>query len=175
MARAALKPSTLYGYHSSLDKHLLPAFGEARLSQITPIGVEKFVQSKMAAGKGAKTLRNQLLLLQSVFSLAEELKVVTDCPVRKKHKPKVKSSAPPAKPSGTVDSRIEKALRAWRLEEARRRGIPAFRILTDNVLRDIAITQPATSNELLAISGIGMSTVEKYGPSIHRIVNKRRG
>jgi hypothetical protein len=89
LARAALKPSTLYGYHSSLDKHLLPAFGEARLSQITPIGVEKFVQSKMAAGKGAKTLRNQLLLLQSVFSLAEELKVVTDCPVRKKHKQKV--------------------------------------------------------------------------------------
>jgi superfamily II DNA helicase RecQ len=90
-------------------------------------------------------------------------------------KRKKKSSAPPAKPSGTVDSRIEKALRAWRLEEARRRGIPAFRILTDKVLRDIAITHPATSDELLAISGIGMSTVEKYGPSIHRIVNERRG
>ena len=92
-----------------------------------------------------------------------------------KGKRKKKSSAPPAKPSGTVDSRIEKALRAWRLEEARRRGIPAFRILTDKVLRDIAITHPATSDELLAISGIGMSTVEKYGPSIHRIVNERRG
>ena len=92
-----------------------------------------------------------------------------------KGKRKKKSSAPPAKPSGTVDSRIEKALRAWRLEEARRRGIPAFRILTDKVLRDIAITHPATSDELLAIPGIGMSTVEKYGPSIHRIVNERRG
>ena len=92
-----------------------------------------------------------------------------------KGKRKKKSSASPAKPSGTVDSRIEKALRAWRLEEARRRGIPAFRILTDKVLRDIAITHPATSDELLAIPGIGMSTVEKYGPSIHRIVNERRG
>jgi superfamily II DNA helicase RecQ len=92
-----------------------------------------------------------------------------------KGKRKKKSSAPPAKPSGMVDSRIEKALRAWRLEEARRRGIPAFRILTDRVLRDIAITHPATSDELLAISGIGMSTVEKYGSSIRRIVNDRRG
>jgi superfamily II DNA helicase RecQ len=92
-----------------------------------------------------------------------------------KRKRKKKSPAPPAKPSGTVDSRIEAALRAWRLEEARRRGVPAFRILTDKVLRDIAITHPATSDELLAIPGIGMSTVEKYGPSIHRIVNERRG
>ncbi len=92
-----------------------------------------------------------------------------------KGKRKKKSPVPPAKPSGTVDSRIEKALRAWRLEEARRRGVPAFRILTDKVLRGIAITHPATSDELLAIPGIGMSTVEKYGPSIHRIVNERRG
>jgi DNA topoisomerase-3 len=73
-----------------------------------------------------------------------------------------------------VDPRIEEALRTWRLEEARRRGVPAFRILTDKVLRKIAITRPATSDELLAIPGIGMSTIEKYGPSIHRIMNERR-
>jgi DNA topoisomerase-3 len=92
-----------------------------------------------------------------------------------KRKRKTKSLGSPGKPSGVVDSHIEKALRAWRLEEARRRGIPAFRILTDKVLREIAISHPATSDELLAISGIGMSTVEKYGHSIHRIVNERRG
>lgn len=92
-----------------------------------------------------------------------------------KRKRRKKSSAAPAKPSGPADSRIEKALRAWRLEEARRRGVPAFRILTDKVLREIAITHPTSSDQLLAISGIGMSTVEKYGPSIHRIVNERRG
>ncbi len=92
-----------------------------------------------------------------------------------KGKRRKKLSAAPAKPSGLADSRIEKALRAWRLEEARRRGVPAFRILTDRVLREIAIAHPTTSDQLLAISGIGMSTVEKYGPSIHRIVNERRG
>ncbi len=92
-----------------------------------------------------------------------------------KGKRKKKSTAPSAKPSSIVDSRIEEALRTWRLEEARRRGVPAFRILTDKVLRKIAITRPATSDELLAIPGIGMSTIEKYGPSIHRIMNERRG
>ena len=60
------------------------------------------------------------------------------------------------------------------LGEARRRRVPAFRILTDKVLRQIAIAHPATADELLAIPGIGMSTVEKYGPSIHRILNERR-
>jgi DNA topoisomerase-3 len=92
-----------------------------------------------------------------------------------KSKRKKNSPAARAKPSGIADSRIEKALRAWRLVEARRRGVPAFRILTDKVLCEIAITHPATSDELLAIPGIGMSTVEKYGPSIHRIVNERGG
>ena len=88
-----------------------------------------------------------------------------------KGKRKRKSVAVVAKPSGPVDARIEKALRAWRLQEARRRGVPAFRILTDKVLREIAAAHPAAPDELLKIPGIGMSTVEKYGPSIHRIVN----
>jgi superfamily II DNA helicase RecQ len=92
-----------------------------------------------------------------------------------KGKRKKKSPVTRAKPAGIADSRIEKALREWRLVEARRRGVPAFRILTDKVLCEIAITHPATSDELLAIPGIGMSTVEKYGPSIHRIVNERHG
>ena len=73
------------------------------------------------------------------------------------------------------DSRIEQALRSWRLEEARRRGIPAFRILTDRVLRAIAVSRPATSAALLAIPGIGMSTVEKYGAPIQGILNERHG
>jgi DNA topoisomerase-3 len=92
-----------------------------------------------------------------------------------KGKRRKKSPVPVAKPSGIADSHIEKALRAWRLEEARRRGVPAFRILTDKVLREIAIIHPATPDQLLEIHGIGLSTVEKYGPSIRRIVNERQG
>jgi integrase len=86
--RAALKPSTLYGYASVLDIHLIPFFGNSRLRDITEVDVEKFVQKMMATGKHPKTVRNQLLLLQSVFSLAQEDKVVKGCPVQKKHKPK---------------------------------------------------------------------------------------
>jgi DNA topoisomerase-3 len=62
-------------------------------------------------------------------------------------------------------------LRAWRLAEAKKRGIPAFRILTDQVLAAMAEDRPATDEDLLAISGVGMATVKKYGAEIIRIVS----
>ncbi len=43
-------------------------------------------------------------------------------------RPKVKGA-----PTG-ADTRVEEELRAWRLSETRRRGVPAFRIFTDQVL-----------------------------------------
>ena len=90
-----------------------------------------------------------------------------------KRKRKRKSAAPSPKPSAPVDAGIEKALRAWRLGEARRRRIPAFRILTDKSLRAITVTHPETAGELLEIPGIGLGAVEKYGASIYRIVRDK--
>jgi DNA topoisomerase III len=73
-----------------------------------------------------------------------------------------------------ADSSLDDALRAWRLAEAKRRGIPAFRILTDQALRAIAAKRPATAAELLSIPGIGISTVEKYGSQIYRLLHEGR-
>ena len=82
-----------------------------------------------------------------------------------------KPGAVPKKASGGADDRVVAALRAWRLGEARRRGVPAFRILTDQALDGIAAHRPATASELLAIPGIGLSTVEKYGAQIYRVLH----
>ena len=71
-----------------------------------------------------------------------------------------------------ADSRIEEALKKWRLNEARRRGVPAFRIFSDKVLKAVAEARPASARELLAIPGIGMSAVEKYGAQIYRILHE---
>jgi DNA topoisomerase III len=68
-----------------------------------------------------------------------------------------------------TDSSVEEALRTWRLFEARRRGLPAFRIFNDQTLRAIAQRRPANSAELLAVPGIGISAVEKYGRQIYGI------
>jgi DNA topoisomerase-3 len=102
---------------------------------------------------------------------------------RKKAAAKVKPSRSAAKaekaatpkverPPAGADPRVEEALRAWRLTEARRRNLPAFRIFTDQALRAIAETRPASAAELLAIPGIGINTVEKYGRQIYRILEE---
>jgi DNA topoisomerase-3 len=67
---------------------------------------------------------------------------------------------------------IEAAIKAWRLAEAKKKGVPAFRVMTDKVLRTIAETEPATTRELLAVPGIGLTIVEKYGAIIFRILQK---
>ena len=82
----------------------------------------------------------------------------------------VKSPVKPAQP----DSNIEAALRKWRLSEAKRRGIPAFRILSDQTLIAVAAKRPATAAELLSVPGIGIATVEKFGAQIYRLVHESR-
>ena len=107
--------------------------------------------------------------------------------VRKKAKPKAKKRAkqspaapllPPAppraadRPEQAADSKVEDALRRWRMAEAKRRGMPAFRIFSDQVLKAVAARRPATAAELLAIPGLGIGTVEKYGAQIYRLLHE---
>ena len=65
---------------------------------------------------------------------------------------------------------LEGALRAWRTKEAKRRGVPAFRILTDRTLQGIASASPSDEESLLAVAGIGPALLEKYGRAILSIV-----
>jgi DNA topoisomerase-3 len=66
----------------------------------------------------------------------------------------------------------EAALKSWRIAEAKRLGVPAFRILTDKALHAIAETHPHSDAELLEISGVGLKIVQKYGNQIFRVLSK---
>jgi DNA topoisomerase-3 len=78
-------------------------------------------------------------------------------------------------PAATDNSgAAEKALRAWRLSEARSKQIPAFRILTDRTLKAIAEQRPQSTRELLDVPGIGLKLVEKYGAQIFRVLSQAR-
>ncbi|MCL5745655.1 MAG: HRDC domain-containing protein, partial [Acidobacteria bacterium] len=72
------------------------------------------------------------------------------------------------------DDPAEKTLKAWRLAEAKKRGVPAFRILTDAALKAIAAARPATARELISVPGVGLNTVEKYGPQIFKLLHEGR-
>jgi DNA topoisomerase-3 len=89
-------------------------------------------------------------------------------PNKTRGKTKPKSSAQRA-PDPAVSSTAG-ALKAWRLAEAKKRSIPAFRILSDKSMAAIADDLPSNEAELLEVAGIGPKLVEKYGAQILRIV-----
>ena len=47
------------------------------------------------------------------------------------------------------EAELEKKLRAWRLDEAKRNGFPAFRIFGDKTLRGIVLERPRTLDDLM--------------------------
>jgi len=66
------------------------------------------------------------------------------------------------------------ALRAWRSEVARKRGVPAYVVLHDATIDGIAASRPTTLAELRGISGIGDKKLEHYGNQLIALVRANR-
>jgi DNA topoisomerase-3 len=76
-----------------------------------------------------------------------------------------------ASAGAATESAEFKKIRAWRLDQARRLGIPAFRILSDRILLLICETRPRSKAELSQISGFGQKAVDQYGEAIISMLN----
>lgn len=63
-------------------------------------------------------------------------------------------------------------LKAWRLELAQESAKPAFTILVDSTMVEIAKRRPRTRGELAAIHGIGATKLEAFGSQVLRIVER---
>ena len=68
------------------------------------------------------------------------------------------------------DEALLDRLRAWRLEEAGRRSVPAYVVLTDATLETIATDLPTDTKSLVAIPGIGARKLEAYAEPVLAIV-----
>ncbi|MDP2821826.1 MAG: DNA helicase RecQ [Sulfuritalea sp.] len=62
------------------------------------------------------------------------------------------------------------ALRAWRTDLAREQGVPAYVILHDKTLRELATQRPATLSDLLGVPGIGQAKADRYGEALLRLM-----
>ena len=69
------------------------------------------------------------------------------------------------------DEALYEKLKAWRLDTAREENVPAFVILHDSVLREIARSRPRDKVALSAISGIGESKLVRFGEAVVGIVS----
>lgn len=71
------------------------------------------------------------------------------------------------------DEALGHALKAWRMGQAKRKKVPAFRIFSDKTLHALAEARPQTLNELLQVPGFGLKLVEQYGADLLRILTAR--
>ncbi|MFN8108443.1 MAG: ATP-dependent DNA helicase UvrD2 [Thermoleophilia bacterium] len=73
---------------------------------------------------------------------------------------------PPDAPLDAAATAVEERLRGWRAERARRDGVPAYVVLHDRHLRDIARRGPQDARQLAACAGMGPTRLERYGDEI---------
>jgi ATP-dependent DNA helicase RecQ len=72
----------------------------------------------------------------------------------------------PLQAAAAPDADRVSRLRAWRLEEARRQSVPAYVILHDRTLLEIASRGPTDIEALSAIPGIGARKLARYGSAL---------
>src|SRR5439155_24382726 len=92
-----LKLSTQNRYHRTLAKHITPAFGKARLSDIGTLEIQRFVLAKMESGLSWECADHYCNLLSKIFENAKKwgyhcgpnpaawVELPEKTPVREKH------------------------------------------------------------------------------------------
>ncbi len=79
-------------------------------------------------------------------------------------------SRAPDEPLDGPDETLFEALRVWRTEQARERGVPPYVIFNDRTLRGLAVARPTTEAEMRAVSGVGPAKWEQYGDAVLDLV-----
>ena len=69
-----------------------------------------------------------------------------------------------------ADEALLERLKEWRRNEAQSQGVPAYVILHDSSLAQIASIRPASAEALSQIGGIGAKKLERYGPMLVTLV-----
>jgi ATP-dependent DNA helicase RecQ len=82
---------------------------------------------------------------------------------------------PGRRPDGDIsldaaDVPLFEALRAWRAGLAREQGVPAYVILHDRSLRELAARRPASVSDLLGVPGIGQAKADRYGEALLQLL-----
>lgn len=113
--------------------------------------------------------------LKQVLMPAESV----ETPARSRKKTPAKTKAPRTRtPRTKVEgepSALATALRAWRLSEAKRRKVPAFRIFTDKVLDALCEARPEDGASLLTVAGVGPKLVAAHGVEILALCRAHEG
>ena len=86
------------------------------------------------------------------------------------HVLRVDPASPPPRIRSTTDAEVDDELvarlRSWRLERSQQDAVPAYVVLHDATLRELAAARPETLAELAGVKGFGPVKVERYGDEL---------
>ena len=71
---------------------------------------------------------------------------------------------------GDMNGDVFDMLKGWRRVNSEKESVPAYCVLNDRTLKELAIKMPENLSELESVNGIGPSKIEKYGEDILKIV-----
>jgi ATP-dependent DNA helicase RecQ len=151
----------------------LPTFGVGHdLDEATWRGVAR----QLLAGSLLYADAQQYGALKLTEAAKPVLKNETTLMLRRQAPAKKKSSARPKAvfPSDLppADAGIFDALRQWRGQTAREQGVPAYVILHDRTLNELAARRPQTDAELLEVAGIGQAKADRYGAALLELLRE---
>jgi DNA topoisomerase III len=76
-------------------------------------------------------------------------------------------------PATGASADLVATLRAWRLTEAKRKRVPAFRILTNRALVAIAEARPISTEALRNVEGVGPKVIQSYSGKLVELCTRR--
>jgi ATP-dependent DNA helicase RecQ len=89
----------------------------------------------------------------------------------------VPAATPPriATGDGPADQGLFDRLRTWRLERARHDAVPAYVVLHDRTLQELASSKPRSPADLALVSGFGPAKLERYGDDVLAVIAAAAG
>lgn len=104
-------------------------------------------------------------------------RIRTQCNLQERNlnrRKKLRKLERPEGEAGVVNEQLKERLQQWRSERFKADNVPAFMIMHQSTLMQIATYIPTTRQELLAIKGFGEASFKKYGDQILEICREFR-
>ena len=140
---------------------------EGLLSAMARAGLVELKEDTFEAD-GREIVFRRVLLIKA----PDEFELLIKERPERKAKTKKRAAAKKAMRKAAADDPAIDALKKWRVAQAKKEGVPAFRVLTDKALLAIADDRPANTEELLQVSGVGPRVASRYGAGILKVLER---
>jgi len=163
---------------TSLGHTSLTVFGVgADLSEVEWRGVVRQLLAQGLVGvdaQGYGTLR-ATAASGEVLSGARQVALRQAAPVRARAASSRRRTGTPAAAADldAPQAAVFERLRSWRGATAKEQGVPAYVVLTDATLRELAVRRPTTLDALGGVTGIGAAKKERYGAQVLEVLAGR--